>query len=124
MEADDKLRRPLLFALFLVLAISIFGVPLLLSDSIELVYRIIVCVTFAACAIALHRSMNLSKYFPVFLAFFIASLVYLFEHLLFSNQSLLYWVSSSRMDLYVLFKVLSTLLVVVPIMLLTKASGQ
>ena len=118
------MQKLLLFALFLILAISIFGVPLLLSGSIELVYRIIICITFAACALALRRSINLSKYFSVFLAFFISSLVFLFEYLLYSNQSLLYWVSSSRMDLYVLFKVLSTLLVVVPIILLTKASGQ
>jgi hypothetical protein len=113
-----------LFALFLILAISIFGVPLLLSDTIELIYRVALCIVLLACALRLRKNTHLSPYFPAIFAFFVASLVYTFEYALYSSQSLLYWVSASRMDLFVLFKVLSTVLVVLPVIVLTKASGQ
>jgi membrane protease YdiL (CAAX protease family) len=45
----------------------------------------------------------------------------MFDYLLYSNQPLLYWISDSKMDLYVIFKVLSTLFVVIPTILLIKA---
>ncbi len=118
------LQRSLLFVLFVVCAVSIFGIPLLLSEPFELVYRIIICVVFGAGSIAGYSKPYLSRYFQVLLAFFVSSLVYTFEYLLYSNQSLLYWVSASRMDLFILFKVLSTLLVVIPIVALTKATGK
>jgi hypothetical protein len=101
-----------------------FAVPLLISGQIALIYRIILCTIFIASAAVSQRNKNLVKYSLVFFAFFISSLVSLFEYLLYSNQSLLYWISASRMDLYVLFKVLSALLVVIPIVLLTKVSRQ
>lgn len=118
------LKRSLLFVILLVCAIAIFGFPLLLSDPFELLYRIIICIIFGASAIVAYSNPYLSKYFQVLLAFFVSSLVYTFEYLLYSNQSILYWISASRMDLFVLFKVLSTFLVVIPIVLLTKATGK
>ncbi len=124
MEKNPRLSKLKLFALFLVCGISIFVIPLFISGLVESIYRIINFAIFIAGAITLRRNTNLAKYFPVLFAFFIASLVNLFEFLLYSNQSLLFWVSTSRMDLYVLFKVLSALLVVIPVVLLTKASRQ
>ncbi len=114
----------MLFGFFLVCGFSVFAVPLLFSDPPNSVYRIILCTIFLVSAVASRRKTNLDKYFSVLLAFFIASLVSLFEYLLYANQSLLTWVSASRMDLFVLFKVLSTLLVVIPIVLLTKSTRQ
>jgi uncharacterized protein len=124
METNNRLRKSILFALFLVCGISIFVIPLFVSGLFAFIYRIIVCAVFIAGSVRLRRNVDLARYFPIFFAFFIASFVSLFEYLLYSNQTLLYWISSSRMDLYVLFKVLSALLVVIPIVLLTKASRQ
>jgi hypothetical protein len=124
MDADNKMRRSPLFALFLICGISIFTVPLLLSDPIELIYKIILCTIFFVSALISHRKKHQTKYFPVLFAFFISSLVSLFEYVLYSNQSVLYWISASRMDLTVLFKVISTLLVVIPIVLLTKVTEK
>ena len=102
MEIEKKLRRSILFTLFLICGISISVVPLLFSDSIELCYRVIVCVIFVVGAETSRRKTSSSKYFLVLFAFFVTSLVGLFEYLLYFNQSLLYWVSSSRIYLRII----------------------
>jgi hypothetical protein len=112
------LRLPL-FALFLIFGITIFTIPVLLSDPISLIYRISICTIFSLILVSSYKKTYNKKYTPVLFAFFISCLVSLFDYLLYSNQSLLYWISTSRMELTVLLKILSTLLVITPIILLT-----
>ena len=120
METDKKLRKTTLFALFLTCGISIFTIPLLLPDSIAVIYRIALCAILFTSALLIRRKAHLAKFLPLLYAFFISSIVSVFENSLYLNQSLLYWISPSLMDLTILFKVLSSLLVIIPIVLLTK----
>jgi membrane protease YdiL (CAAX protease family) len=124
METDKKFRKTTLFALFLTCGISIFTIPLLLPDSIEVIYRIAVCTILFTSALLIRRKTYLAKFLPLLFAFFISSIVSMFEYFLYSNQSLLYWISPSLMDLTILFKVLSSLLVIIPIVLLTKVTKK
>jgi len=124
MGTNKKLGRPKLFALFLTCGISSFTIPLLLSDPFKLIYRIAVCIILLIIALLIRRKTHLTKYLPLLFAFFVSSIVSLFEYLLYSNQSFLFWVSSSRMDLTIVFKVLSSLIVIIPIVLLTKVSKK
>jgi len=118
------LKRLRLFAVFLLCGFLIFSVPIFIPRDFGTVPRIILSVSFLIIAVILHRKENPRRYFSTVFAFFVASSVYFFEYFLYLNQSSLSWLSSSRMDLYVYFKILSTLLVVIPIVLLTKASGK
>jgi len=120
METYKKFRKTILFALFLICGISIFTIPLLLPESIKIIYRIAVCSIFFTSVLLIRRKAHLAKFLPLLYAFFISSVLSMFEYFLYSNQSLLYWISPSLMDLTILFKVLSSLLVIVPILLLTK----
>ena len=124
METDKKFRRSALFAFFLTCGISIFTIPLLLPDPIKLIYRIAVCIIFFTSALLIARKTYLAKFLPLVFAFFISSIVTIFEYFLYSNQSLLYWISPSRMDLTILFKVLSSLIVIIPIVILTKVTKK
>jgi membrane protease YdiL (CAAX protease family) len=124
METDKKFRRSALFAFFLTCGISIFTIPLLLPDPIKLTYRIAVCIIFFTSALLIRRKTYLAKFLPLVFAFFISSIVTIFEYFLYSNQSLLYWISPSRMDLTILFKVLSSLIVIIPIVFLTKVTKK
>ena len=124
METNKKLGRSKLFALFLTCGISIFTIPLILSDPFKLIYRIAVCIILLINALLIRRKPHLTKYLPLLFAFFVSSIVSLFEYLLYSNQSFLFWISSSRMDLTIVFKVLSSLIVIIPIVLLTKVSKK
>jgi membrane protease YdiL (CAAX protease family) len=124
METDKKFRRSTLFAFFLTCGISIFTIPLLLPDPIKLTYRIAVCIIFFTSALLIRRKTYLAKFLPLVFAFFISSIVTIFEYFLYSNQSLLYWISPSRMDLTILFKVLSSLIVIIPIVFLTKVTKK
>lgn len=122
MEFYKKFGRSKLFAFLLICGISIFTVPLVLSNQFKLVYRIAISAIFFTSVLLIRKKTYLAKFLPLFFAFFISSMVSLFEYFLYSNQSLLYWISPSRMDLTILFKVLSSFLVIIPIILLTKVS--
>ncbi len=112
-----------LFILFLVCGFVIFGLPLILPIGIQIVFRIGIFVIFLVASLLLRwKSMN-KRYFFVCFAFFVASLVVFMDYFLYLNWSVLN-IHGSRMDQYVLAKIISTILIVVPIIVLTKVSGQ
>ncbi len=111
------------FALFLVCGFLVFGLPLIFPYEIQIVYRIIVLAVFLAITLLLRGKTLAKRYFFVSFAFFTAQLVVTLDYLLYSNWSVLGF-GGSRMDQYVLAKVISTVLIVVPIIALTKLVGQ
>lgn len=98
--------------------------PIFLPDSAETAYRAGLPILFVLLAAFSRRNKRLSKYFQVILAFSTLSLISFLDYSLYLNQASFYWLSSSRMDLYVYFKLISTALVDVPIIVLTKASAN
>ncbi len=112
-----------LFVLFLVFGFMIFALPLILPAETQIICRASVIVIFAASSLWLWLKKMDKRYFQVSFAFFIAALVVFLDYLLYSNWQALN-VSGSRMDQYVLAKIISTLLIAAPIIVLTKASGQ
>ena len=108
-----------LFALFLMCGLLIFVAPQLLQREIGVFYQICLAVVFFLSAIWLRSNERLHKYFQVFFAFFVASFALFLQHIVVVPG----W-SSSTIDGIVFSKLLSTLLVVIPIVLLTKISGN
>ncbi len=117
------LTRVKLSVVFLFCGFLIFALPLILLPEFQLISRISVLVIFIVATFALRRRIANKNYFLIGLAFSIATLVVFLDYLLYSNWSTL-GITGSRIDQYVLAKVLSTILIVVPILILTKVSGQ
>jgi len=115
-----------LFGLFLMCGLSIFVPPIFISGDIKTIYKIATPTLFLLSAALLHRNKHLEKYFQVFFAFFIASFVFALEHIVVGGIWLEYkeGILPSTVDGIVYQKLLSTLLVVIPIVLLTKIFGK
>ncbi len=101
----------------------IFALPLILPAETQIICRVSVIVIFSILSFWLRLKKMDKRYFQVSFAFFTAALVVFFDYLLYSNWQA-FNISGSRMDQYVLAKVISTLLIAAPIIVLTKASGQ
>jgi hypothetical protein len=112
------------FLAFLLLGFLIFVPPIYMSSLPQTIYKISLPILMFLTSIVLGKTRRMEKYSQVVYAFFISSTVSLFEYLLYHNQSSLYWLSSSRIELIVYFKIISVIIVVIPIIILTKASGQ
>jgi len=97
----------------------IFVVPQSLQSEIGVFYQICLAVVFFLSSMWLRRNARLHKYFQVFFAFFVASFTLFLQYIV----EVLGW-SSSTIDGIVFSKLLSTLLVIIPILLLTKISGN
>jgi len=106
--------------------LSIFVPPIFITGDIKTIYKIAIPILFLLSAVLLHRNKHLEKYFQVFFAFFIASFVFALEHIVVGEIWLEYkeGILPSTVDGIVFQKLLSTLLVVLPIVLLTKISGK
>ncbi len=111
------------FGLFLACGFLVFGLPLIFPYEVQIVYRIVVLAVFLALTLWLREKTLARRYFFVSLAFFAAQLVVTLDYLLYSNWSFLGF-GGSRMDQYVLAKVISTVLIVVPIIAVTKIACQ
>ncbi len=112
-----------LLILFLICGFLVFGLPLILPVEIQIIFRIGIFVIFLAAALALRWKGVNKRYFLICFAFFIAALVVFADYFLYLNWSALH-IYGTRMDQYVLAKIISTVLIVVPIIVLTKISGQ
>ncbi len=108
-----------LFALFLICGLLIFVAPQLLQREIGVFYQICLAVVFFLSAMWLRRNEHLHRYFQVFFAFFVASFALFLQYIV-----EVVGLSSSTFDGIVFSTLLSTLLVVIPIVLLTKISGN
>jgi len=113
------LYRLWLFILFLMCGVSIFVPIIFMMENIKTIYLISHPVLFLLAAVLIRRNAHLKKYFPVFFAFFVSSLA-------FSLSSLGPFSSGpgTTMESRVFNLLLSTLLVVISIVLLTKISGS
>jgi membrane protease YdiL (CAAX protease family) len=112
------------FVIFLLFGFLIFVSPIYMNGLTQIIYKSSLPVLLLLSFVVLRKTRQMENYSQVIYAFFIASTVSLFEYLLYLSQSSLYWLSSSRMDLFVYFKLLSTIIVVIPILILTKVAGQ
>ena len=104
-----------LFILFLVCGILIFVSPVLIKELYRTMYSVFIPILFLIIIAFIYLSKNLKSYFPVFLAFLVASLVY-------SPQLFLGPGTTIEGKTYTTF--LTALLVILPIILITKISGK
>lgn len=114
-EVKSKFYDFGLFTLFLVCGVLIFVVPILIKELYSTLYIVFIPILFLIAITLIYVNKNLKSYFPVFLAFLIASLVY-------SPQLFLGPGTTSEGKTYT--TVLTALLVVLPIVFITKISGK
>ena len=124
LKKKNRLYQVRHFLLFLVCGLSIFVPPVFLIGDLRTVYKIGITMFFILILILIHRTKRFKEYFPIASAFSIFSFVSFLDYFIYLNQSFFSWVSSSRMDLYVFFKILTCLMVVAGIILFSKVSGQ
>ncbi len=117
------MKQAVQFASFLASGFLIFAAPLLFTGLLKTAFQIGILALFCIVAFYLNTTNRDKRYTVVFFAFSIAALVYFFDNFLYGNWSALN-LSFSRMDQYVLAKLVSTILIVVPIIVLTKFSSQ
>ena len=133
MEDNSMLKkgwvhRLTLFLLFLMCGLLVFFISMTFSpkipDNIETICRISLMIVFLAVAIWSHRNELLKKYWPVFFAFFVASFA------LFLSWQSAGWVlhfldlTVNTPDGIAVAKLSASLLIVIPIILLTRISGD
>jgi membrane protease YdiL (CAAX protease family) len=107
------------FVLFLLCGSLVFVVRNFLHDALLLAYLIGTSVAFLVLSIFIRRTEHLKHFFPVLFAFFIASLVSFLD----DASGMLHLFSGTTIEGIVLGGLVSTVLIVVPIILLTRFSG-
>ncbi len=118
-ETVGSRRRIGLFVLFLLCGLLIFVADDFLKNGIRLIFEIGITIVFLLLALWLRTNEQRSKYFQVTFAFFVASLVMLLVGLLpYPGSS-----ANPTARGYLLYQIMSTLVIVIPIILLTKLSG-
>jgi len=122
--SKGTLHRLRLSALFWACGVSVFIAPEFMPRGIQTTYVIGLPVLFLVSAVLLRRNKHLARYFQVFFAFSVASAAYAHYLLLGVLFSIPIGSIPSTINGMVLHKLLSTLLVVVPIVLLTGISGK
>ena len=127
MDRNEWLYRLGLFLLFLICGLSlpalsgllVFPFSFMIPPDMLLIYRIGLPIVFLASAIFLYSNERLKKYWQVFFAFFIASFAIFIDSLVGSLLSL----PTTTMDGIAAAMVSSTVVIVVPIVVLTRVSG-
>ena len=114
-EISDIFYRLGLFLLLLSCGISIFVIPLVLLGIFQMIYIIIMAMLFLIITALIHKTNKQENYFFIFLAFSISALIYSF---------MLYWGPGDTIENKVFSIFLTTLLVVIPIIFLTKITGK
>lgn len=120
-----QLNHLALFALFLFCDMLVFGLlvfvaPQFQQKEIQVISQICITVAFLLCALWLHRNKQKSNYFQITFAFFIGSFVMLLNNLIELSGSN----SVPTVNGYLLLQIMETLVIVIPIILLTKFSGN
>ena len=131
---DSKIKRKKqisrlgLFLLFLIFGLLLFFVfshfrPVFSKD-IDILTRIAFILALLVSSLLLRRSERLNKYWPIFFAFFTASLAQVLDYY-FSGWSLnLFGLDIKSPAGIVIDKLESTFLIVLPIIILTKFTGN
>ncbi len=107
----DSVYKLKIFLLFLACGLLIFIVPIFIQDIIRIIYFITLPVIFLIISIIIYRNTKLSKFFPVIFAYFGASLVYFLQTP---------WTSGTTIENIVMNISVSTLIIVIPIIVLAK----
>lgn len=115
-EKDESFFYQLkLFILFLICGLSIFVFPLFFLGIIKIIYVIVVSVLFFIIMMLLYTMKQLENYFHILFAFSLSALVYSF---------ILYWGPGDTIEHKVFSIFLTTVVVVIPIIFLTKITGN
>ncbi len=112
-KEKEKVYKLKITILFLTCGLIVFVVPVFIQDIIRIIYFIAIPLIFLIVSILVYRNTQLNKFFPVFFAFFIASLVFFLQ---------MPWSSGTTIENIVYNKLISTLIVLIPIIVLTKIS--
>jgi len=99
------------FLLFSICGLLIFIFPIYIQDIIRIIYFIALPLIFLTVSILFYRNTQLNKFFPLLFAFFMASLVFFLQ---------MPWASGTTIENIVFNMFISTLITVIPIILLTK----
>jgi membrane protease YdiL (CAAX protease family) len=127
-KRQERILRLGLFFLFVIIGLLLFFVfshfrPLF-SRNVDIPARIALILALLVSSLLLRRSERLNKYWPVFFAFFTASLAQALDYY-FSGWSLsLLGLDVTSPAGITVDKLESTFLIVVPIIVLTKLSGN
>jgi len=124
MKRKKQISRLGLFLLFLIFGLLLFFVfsPFrpVFSKDIDILARIAFILALLVSSLLLRRSERLNKYWPIFFAFFTASLAQVLDYY-FSGWSLnLFGLDIKSPAGIVIDKLESTFLIVLPIIILTK----
>ena len=128
MKRKKQISRLGLFLLFLIFGLLLFFVfshfrPVFSKD-IDILARIAFILSLLVSSLLLRRSERLNKYWPIFFAFFTASLAQVLDYY-FSGWSLnLFGLDIKSPAGIVIDKLESTFLIVLPIIILTKFTGN
>jgi membrane protease YdiL (CAAX protease family) len=127
-KPDSRLQRFALLLLFLALGLLLFLVfshfrPLL-PENAELPFRVALILVLLGSSLLLRRSDRLRKYWPVIFAFFIASFAQALDYYFTGWLPRLLGLDMGSPAGIAMDKLESTLLIVLPIILLTRLSGN
>ncbi|MFW9918553.1 MAG: CPBP family intramembrane glutamic endopeptidase [Candidatus Thorarchaeota archaeon] len=114
MNENSAPKRVGLFIIFLLFGLATWIFPLMLTDLIKLAYQLCLPILFLLAALWLKRSENLSIYYPVVYAFFIAAV---------ATALAAPFGGGTTVDNRTYNLLISSILVVGSILILTKLSG-
>lgn len=103
------------FVLFLICGLSIFVLPIFFVDIYRTVYSIIITGLFLVAYLWASRRENLSEYIQILQAFLIAALVFMIQY---------YWSSGTTIEEIVFNKLISMVIVVIPIILIVQLTTK
>lgn len=123
----DKTNRPILFVLFLICGLAIFLISItfapILSTNIAAFLRICLTAIFLILALVLFRKDKFLDYRQVFFAFFIAGISLLISWLFSGKFLALFGLETDTPNGIAFAKLFESILIVAPILILTKLSG-
>jgi len=104
-----------IFALFLICGLSIFAVPAFLVEPFRTMYLIAVAVVFLLTILWASRVERLKDFRQILLAFLLASVIFLVQ---------LFWSTGTTVEEIVLNKLITAVIVIVPIILLVMGTTR
>ncbi|MHA2207392.1 MAG: CPBP family intramembrane glutamic endopeptidase [Candidatus Thorarchaeota archaeon] len=99
------------FTVFLLCGLAIFVIPIFLVDPYRIIYAAAITIIFLISYLWASKNETLTEYLQVLQVFFIASLVFMIQF---------YWSSGTSVEEIVFNKLVSMLVVIIPIILLVK----
>ncbi len=117
-EEGPRKYRPVMFVIFLALGFSIFAVPNYIAGASRDLYEVGLAVFLSLLWLVVRKTARLAKFASIMFSFVIASVAYSSTYLVAHPYSL-----ESSVEGIAYQKVLDTAAVVVPIIVLTLASG-